>query len=62
MKLKYIMIAALAAAAIICRLTGRLNAFVVLPMFAVIVWLIVRTGKDGLRAMRICAEGGDDDD
>ena len=48
--------AVLGAAVLIHRLTGRLNAFVVLTALAFLVWLIVSTWGDGRRAMRVCAE------
>lgn len=54
-----ILLAALALAIFVQRLTGRLNALIVIPVVAVMAWLLIRTRGDGRRAMRICAEADD---
>ena len=54
------LLAALAAAVVIHRLTGWLNALIVIPVIVVMVWLLIRTAGDGRRAMSICAEDSTD--
>ena len=61
MKLKDTMLAALIAAALTVRLTGRLNAVVVLLLLAALIWMIVSTRGDGARALRYGREAVDDD-
>ena len=59
---KNVLFAALMASVALHLLTGWDNILILLPMLAVIVWLIANTWGDGLRALRICAEESEVDD
>lgn len=57
-----ILLALLFAACVIHRQTGRLNAFIILPMFAAIIWIVIHIAGGGFRALKYCGEGENDDD
>ena len=50
------LLAVLAMAVICHRLTGRLNAFIILTLIWAIVYLCVWTAGDGRRALAFCEE------